>query len=34
MFYSSNLVASNKKVQNVVLNPDYNTMHLERVWIK
>jgi peptide/nickel transport system substrate-binding protein len=34
MFYAYNLVASNKKVQNIVLNPDYNNLHLERVWIK
>lgn len=34
MFYAYNVVAASKKVQNIVLNPDYNNLHLERVWIQ
>jgi ABC-type transport system substrate-binding protein len=34
MFHAHNVVAANKKVQNIVLNPDFNILHLERVWIQ
>ena len=34
MFHANNVVAANKKVQNIVLNPDFNILHLERVWIQ
>jgi peptide/nickel transport system substrate-binding protein len=34
MFHAHNVVAANKKVQNIVLNPDFNILHLERVWLQ
>jgi peptide/nickel transport system substrate-binding protein len=34
MFHAFNVVAAHKKVQNIVLNPDFNILHLERVWIQ
>src|SRR5437870_866547 len=34
MFHAHNVVAANKKVQNIILNPDFNILHLERVWIQ
>jgi peptide/nickel transport system substrate-binding protein len=34
MFHANNVVAANKKVQNIVLNPDFNILHLERVWLQ
>jgi peptide/nickel transport system substrate-binding protein len=34
MFHANNVVAAAKKVQNIVLNPDFNILHLERVWLK
>jgi peptide/nickel transport system substrate-binding protein len=34
MFHAHNVVAANKKVKNIVLNPDFNILHLERVWLQ
>ena len=34
MFHAKNVVAAHKKVQNIIMNPDFNILHLERVWIQ
>ena len=34
MFHAFNVVASSKKVKNIVLNPDFNILHLERVYLE
>ncbi len=34
MFHAFNVVASSNKVKNIVLNPDFNILHLERVYLE
>jgi peptide/nickel transport system substrate-binding protein len=34
MFHAFNVVAAGAEVKNIVLNPDFNILHLERVYIE